>query len=283
MMKFTNKGRMKLLMVDAKIQNPKKPCPVCAGDMHGFKETDIDKKWKILFCQCQNCGLIHSFEDSFYKSVLYSNHYFQDVDSGWKERGNEFSAIFDRHFRKHKPLKVLDIGSGTNYFVSRLVQAGYDAYGVDAHSEPVYAKDRFYRDFDILPNDSFDVIILLEVIEHLTAPLEELEGFFSRLKDNGKVFFTTMIYWKKRQKSMEWYINPQFGHATIWSMGALSKIFCRFKFKTASIYRSGNLQIWDRTPGSLLNTWQVQANISRVRAVFGHLLFRLKAGFDDLL
>jgi len=244
--------------------------------MQNFKEVKLDINWRIQYNFCQKCGVIHSFDHSFFDTVLYSGHYFEDVDSGWKERGDEIFVVFDRHFRKKKPLRVLDIGSGKNYFVSRLIQAGYDAYGVDGNSEPLFAKDRFYGDFGDLPYTSFDVIILVEVLEHLISPMEELEGFLRYLSPIGKILFTTVIYRKRRQSSTEWYINPQYGHATIWSMRALSYIFSKFGFKNAEIYRSGNLQIWDRTPGSLFNLWSIQCNISSVRSVFGHIRFRLK-------
>ncbi len=257
-------------------------CPVCSGSMQFFREEHIAHEWTIQYLICQNCGLIHSFNHSFFDTVLYSEHYFEDVDSGWKERGDEIFAVFDRHFHNKKPLRVLDIGSGKNYFVSRLVEAGYDAYGVDAYSEPIFAIDRFYRDFGSLPYISFDVVVLLEVVEHLISPVKELEGFLKYLNPDGKIFLTTVIYRKRSLTPVEWFINPQYGHVTIWSMGAMSSIFSKFGFKNAHIYRFGNLQIWDRTPGSLINNWFIQSNISTARTVLGRIRFRVEVRLHDL-
>jgi SAM-dependent methyltransferase len=257
-------------------------CPVCSGEMQLFKEEVVTADWTIRYLICQDCELIHSFDHSFFENVLYSDHYFEEVDSGWKKRGDEILAVFDRHFENKKPIKVLDIGSGQNYFVARLLQAGYDAYGIDTHSEPLFATDHFYRNYASLPYDSFDVIVLLEVIEHLISPLQEFEAFAGYLNPSGKLLLTTVVFHKSHPVSASWFINPRFGHVSVWSMRALSIIFSKSGFKNASIYRSGNLQIWDRTPGSFLNRWSIQSRISPVRSLLGRTRFIAKEKFHDL-
>jgi cyclopropane fatty-acyl-phospholipid synthase-like methyltransferase len=257
-------------------------CPICSGNMQIFKEVDIDLRWKIQYHYCQNCGLIHSFDHPFFDTVLYEDHFFENVDRGWRERDDEIFALFDRHFRKVKSLRVLDIGSGKNYFVSRLVQAGYNAYGVDPYSEPVYAKDHFFGDLNSLPYSSFDVIVLLEVVEHFISPIEEFERLMKYLNPNGKIFISTVIRRDRSQSSTDWYINPCYGHVTIWSMKALFNIFSKFGFKSVTIYRAGNLQIWDKTPGSFFKLWPIQCNISSIRSALGRIRYRLKERFHDL-
>jgi SAM-dependent methyltransferase len=176
----------------------------------------------------------------------------------------------------------LDVGSGKNYFVSRLLEAGYDAHGIDVHSEPVFAKDNFYRNIGELPYESFDVIVLLEVVEHLISPLEEIEHFTEHLSPNGKIFLSTVIFHEGTKDSTNWYINPRFGHVTIWSMKSLSKIFLKFGFESASIYRSGNLQIWDRMPSSIINSWDFQGVIYPIRSMIGHIRYQIQSRFHDL-
>ena len=264
------------------MNNHSKPCPICSSNTVIFKEVDVDLRWKIQYSSCRKCGLIHSFDHSFFETVLYSDHYFEDVDSGWKERDDEIYNIFIRHFKKGKPLRVLDIGSGKNYFVSRLVQTGYDANGIDTHSEPVFAKDHFYRDFSALPYSTFDVIVLLEVVEHFISPFEEFKQLLKYLSPNGKIFLSTVIHRGKNQSSTNWYINPCYGHVTIWSMKAFFNIFSQSGFKCATIYRAGNLQIWDRTPGSLFNQWSIQCMISPIRSALGRIRYRFKERFHDL-
>lgn len=251
-------------------------CPICSEYTHEFKRDKITEELVIQYQICQSCGLIHSFDHAFFETILYRDNYFDDIDSGWKNRSDQMFSILDKFFSNKKPLVILDIGAGTNYLVHRLEQAGYDAYGLDAHSEALYAKDRFFRDFKSLPTSKFDLIVLFEVMEHLVHPMEEIKQFLEFLKPSGQIMFSTVLYNPNRHKSVDWYVNPRFGHVTIWSINALHHIFDELEFRQATMYRLGNIQIWSRLPGPLINRWTVQKNFGYIRSYLGHLRYLLR-------
>lgn len=111
-----------------------------------------------------------------------------------------------------KNSKILEIGSGLGYFTFALRAAGYNIQGLDISQEAVHAAiDKFgpYYICDDLNKyseqniESYDVILMTEVIEHLDEPLSFITSIKNLLKPNGAFIFTTpnksffpkRIYW----------------------------------------------------------------------------------------
>jgi glycosyltransferase involved in cell wall biosynthesis len=96
--------------------------------------------------------------------------------------------------------RVLDIGCGEGYVSSRLRANGSTVAGCDwrvddkmrACYDKVFATDLNYPDFSVLNSEHFDVIMLLDVIEHLLSP----ERFMTLMhawcaNDNPRIILTT--------------------------------------------------------------------------------------------
>lgn len=101
--------------------------------------------------------------------------------------------------RKQKP-RILEIGCGAGYLTYALRQAGYDATGADLSTEAIQQATRafgpFYKQLDILaqdspPDDYYDVIIMLELIEHVPDPAAFMTSAKRLLKPHGELFVTT--------------------------------------------------------------------------------------------
>lgn len=95
------------------------------------------------------------------------------------------------------PGKLLDIGCGNGAFLLRAQSAGWQVQGVEPdHAAAVQASthglvvhEGTIRDF--ASNDSFDVITLAHVIEHLHAPCEMLEICLNLLAPGGRIWIAT--------------------------------------------------------------------------------------------
>jgi 2-polyprenyl-3-methyl-5-hydroxy-6-metoxy-1,4-benzoquinol methylase len=94
---------------------------------------------------------------------------------------------------KSKHLKILDVGCGNRYITNAIKHAGYDIIGidkVDKHTswmeghQPDIIMDAMHMKFK---NNSFDVIIALEVIEHSPC-VPEIKRV---LKKGGKFICST--------------------------------------------------------------------------------------------
>lgn len=106
--------------------------------------------------------------------------------------------------------KMLDFGCGNGLFVDYLKSQGVDADGYDPYSEK----------FNQLPNKQYDIITMIEVVEHLTSPYDEFDAVFSLLKQNGIVYIETSF--SDFVVIGDYYLTPGIGHSTIWSHTGLT-------------------------------------------------------------
>lgn len=85
--------------------------------------------------------------------------------------------------------KLLDIGSGTGYFINHIKSAGWDVRGIEQDSDAatysiknfgldVKGPDELYK----LENQEFDVITMWHVLEHV----HDLDGYMKVIGDNLK-------------------------------------------------------------------------------------------------
>lgn len=106
---------------------------------------------------------------------------------------------------------VLEIGCHTGYFSRVLMERGYQVLGIEIDDEaarvakhagvPVICGN-VEDSSSILPiNKTFDVILLMDVIEHLRNPLDVLKGLKSALDTHGRLIITgpNVAYWAVRK------------------------------------------------------------------------------------
>ena len=116
-----------------------------------------------------------------------------DEDSGNLMYANDFIDFFKKSLkgRSLQGAKVLEIGSGTGYLLSRIEMFGADVLGVEPGSHCVDSKRKYNVKIinDYFPskkiNDVFDIIIMTNVLEHIPNPSGFLKTLHSFLKDDG--------------------------------------------------------------------------------------------------
>lgn len=115
---------------------------------------------------------------------------------------------------------VLDFGCGNGLLVKFLKDNNINVWGYD----------KFNNNFNLFPPyGTFDLVTLIEVIEHLQEPFSEIDELYKLLAPNGKVMIETSF--------TDWldfgadYINPQAGHNTIWSHAGLTEMMLSKGFK----------------------------------------------------
>jgi hypothetical protein len=116
---------------------------------------------------------------------------------------------------------ILDYGCGTGLMVTFMQDAGIDCDGYDPYNG-------YYADVLSLKKD-YDVIVLTEVIEHLTAPFAELAEIKEMCHPGSKVMIeTSFADWLTENDE---YIEPKVGHCTIFSHAGLDHLMAQFGFK----------------------------------------------------
>jgi len=99
--------------------------------------------------------------------------------------------------------RVLDIGCGNGRLASRFRDAGATVVGIDASLEGILAAQTAYPEcrwevegvqpylLDALHEEPFDLVLSVEVVEHLYSPSDWARGCFNALRPGGRLVCTT--------------------------------------------------------------------------------------------
>lgn len=120
--------------------------------------------------------------------------------------------------------KVLDLGCATGHYSKRLHKLGFEVTATDVTNQFLYGDTIKFVQFDSnkpLPfeNNSFDYVILAEVIEHLKEPYSAVKEINRILKPGGKLVLSTpnILNLKSRMRylfeaSFEYFREPPIEH-----------------------------------------------------------------------
>lgn len=151
---------------------------------------------------CAGCGLhfcepMRGGEEEFYKE------HFVYRKLGSSTIKQHFDAAANRANRRllqmvGKTGRILDVGCGFGAFVKYSLDKGYDAYGVDFNNNRIKAGRRLFdlgerlipgniRDLQNFEHsrNSFDLVTLFEVIEHVEDPAGLVKDSREMLRDGG--------------------------------------------------------------------------------------------------
>ncbi len=120
-------------------------------------------------------------------------------------RPKYFFVINEINNRFKKNIKILDFGSGKNDITTIIKRSGYE--NIDAFDDcndvwynldnkkilQDYSKKQgfsFYDNFEQLSGKKYDLILLLDVIEHIPRPKSLLKSIINLLDTNGRIFIT---------------------------------------------------------------------------------------------
>ena len=170
-------------------------CPNCDSPV-GNKFAEAGS---VLLLKCPVCGLVfkpisylntqdvQELQDSVYNDVRLRT----EVEMLYKMAGHRLEVI--RQFKKKGHL--LEIGCATGEFLEKAQKSGFETLGVDASKVFFdYAKSRglnvrngFTEDV-LKKGETFDVIVMFHLIEHILDPKKFLRDLKNRLADDGILF-----------------------------------------------------------------------------------------------
>mgnify|MGYP006291053801 FL=1 len=224
-------------------------CPCCGYNRHfklaGFAVAELSALWRRHFgfdafarwqggdileqWRCVNCSIVFHTpgiygDDDFYARLSQYPWYYESEK--W-----EFDVALDL-VRQFRPGTLLEVGCGAGMFLEK-VSAGTDfAIGVDINPDAVRrarAKGLTVTEQPIAAlNQSFDMIVLFEVLEHLSAPAEMLTSILDRLNPGGVLVLAVPnpAGYLKNQGLVLLDLPPH--HATKWSRETFSNLCARF-------------------------------------------------------
>lgn len=184
-------------------------CSLCnnSAELHSCYNTitNIDfipgfnpiRKWRI----CNKCN--HIFADNYPKNIkqIISNtspdqHLNPNVHL-LHLLGNRLSDIRKQYVKGDR---LLEVGTGAGELTSVAKELLFDIIGIeirpiyakkvsDILNVPIYSID--FMDFETKTNNLFDIIILGDVLEHVSYPIKMLEKVYNLLNKEGVVWIST--------------------------------------------------------------------------------------------
>lgn len=208
--------------------------------------------------KCSNCGAVFR-EDDLAKPVeeYYDRDYYEGEFRNYfrsKKRVELYRRWLDRIEIFANAGKWLDVGCGLGTFLDMVSKTGHwDVYGSDISD---YAVDYAYKNYNLrhvrkgelfelsFPDNFFDVITMIDVIEHAKDPVKLICEAFRILKPNGVIFITTI--------NEESFINDIAGFLYWATLGLYKKPFLKLHHTDIIFY------FWKKPLKFMLNKCKLQ-------------------------
>jgi len=212
--------------------------------------------------RCPACGLgetdLKTNYDRFVKEFYSEGYYGGDPSRSAYVNYEKDKPYIVRNMKKFlsyvsiykKRGKLLDIGCAFGYFVELARSKGYDAYGIDPSAyaakrarrlvgknriQEVTIKSAAYQ------KESFDVITLFDVFEHLSNPLSDMKKLNALLKKDGVIMIATgdtdSIAARIMKRTWTFYIPPQ--HTFFFNRANATYLLERAGFTPIHWHRAG--------------------------------------------
>jgi hypothetical protein len=186
-------------------------CPLCdSAGSHELFSDDIRS-----YRHCEKCGLIFvpvsEHVSCKAEKERYDLHRNNPGHEGYVRFLNELVSVIAEQY----PLRcrILDYGSGKEAVLTRLLkERGYDSTAYD----PLYGIGKHALD------DTYDMVVLCEVLEHLRGLRKELANIKKAAGRTGKILIRTQSYPSLENFSGWWYKND-ITHVNFFSRQAISK------------------------------------------------------------
>lgn len=198
-------------------------CPCCKSDTKfAFYKEPYE------YYQCTECKTIFTTKP-ISQEGLVGGKFEEERNSQNQERIARAALLVGCSAR------YLDFGCGNGILVQNLLENGLRADGYDAYNKP----------FNEIPfGKKYNLIFLIETIEHFSHPYSELDMIMYLLAENGIVFIeTSFVDTLEEPFDNNFYITPEVGHSTIFSHKGLDTLMTSKGFNIVNPI-NGNVRLY---------------------------------------
>ena len=157
------------------------------------------------------------------------------------------------------PRRLLEVGCGNGFAAKRLTELGYEVTGIEPSSTAILfacencPTGRFIHAsaYDPLPDDCgpFDIVLSIEVVEHVLFPREFAARLFAALRPGGIGILTTPFHgWFKNvaiavSGRFDSHVNPLWegGHVKFFSPRTIGTLLRDAGFTDIDVRRAGRV------------------------------------------
>jgi len=216
-------------------------CPVC----HSMIERTLDDpKNRRLYLVCGNCGFI--FVDSRdrlsprLEKARYLEHNNDLSEEGYRLFLDSFlqGAIIPY---VEKGARVLDFGSGPAPVFSWILKR--NGYRVDSF-DPFFCPDYSWT------KRRYNAIVLVEVLEHLSGPVETLNSLIERLHPGGYLCMRSSLHDGDLSRFKAWWYRQDPTHISFFTPGTIEYLSTGLGLEIISISENRDIILQRRVTDS---------------------------------
>jgi 2-polyprenyl-3-methyl-5-hydroxy-6-metoxy-1,4-benzoquinol methylase len=231
-------------------------CPLC-GEAAGEVQYEYPDQ-KII--RCMRCGLWRSCPRLSAEQLgdyYRQHHYSAELEQGkeyeqWRDKHPDFwltnARLVEREAQRRayaRPLSLLDVGSGHGFFLEQCQRLGLAARGLEPNPDAAgYAREQLHLDvrqltLDDLPaGETYDVITLWSVLEHVPEPLKTMRQVREHLNPSGMAWVMTpnTNAWLRYVKGAQYFNFLNKSHLTHFHRGTLRRLLKEAGFRNVRRY-----------------------------------------------
>ena len=143
---------------------------------------------------------------------------------------------------------MLDVGTGSAFFAEIAIQRGWNVYGTELTDKTIQTAEQKglkmskgkLEDLNF-ETDLFDLVIGIEVIEHLSHPQPFVKEIQRVVRKGGKVYITTPNFnsYLRRKLKGQYDVIEYPNHLSYFTVKTLKSLFIENGFSKQSIVTSG--------------------------------------------
>ena len=247
-------------------------CNLCGGN-NNFELFITIPKLQRKIVKCKNCGLVFAhpanssfltfdFEDEGQREQKYHQMRLAAEEEGKFDEDmiKREEVIRTLHFRTRKEEieryektgKLLDIGCGRGFFLANFVGSNIDYFGIEPRKRiSEEAKKRVGENKIFcgtlneanLPDSHFDIVTMINLIEHLPFPKETLKEVNRLMKNGGILLIETPNVESMLPKILgkRWHAFLEYEHHYFFSKDTLTKMLKDTGFGVEKMGRGNKL------------------------------------------
>ena len=240
-------------------------CVICGN--HGIP---LGRSYSSAFLgKCEKCGMVFSMTipDLAELKLHYSN-YDRNV-----EVSNLTLKVYDLWFEEWKKFgykSLLDFGCGLGALVDYANMNGFSSKGTEIDSDVVTKLLRKgvrvqNQESIMSSSEKFDIISIIEVLEHLSDPKQVLTQLKEKLSDSGMLFITTPNFNALNRRILRgnwralWYPD----HINIFSSKSIAILLKECGYEIKSLQSTGHI-LFDKIPE--INSLKSNPNIFSIES-----------------
>ncbi|MBN2604122.1 MAG: class I SAM-dependent methyltransferase [Candidatus Thermoplasmatota archaeon] len=217
-------------------------CPVCSNHNVQLWNTISHLEFDLLLCP--QCSFVFQPEPTEMFNYDIEYYDFWDLGTHSKEiRQMKLRSAYayldmikERSGINHG--RLLDVGCAYGFLLEAARNRGYQAYGVDVSSAIQFAKKKGFDVYETdfmnmsIKDNFFDVITLVDMIEHISRPKDLFRRINRSLKVGGAVFIITPdVFSLSRKMLNNYWFHFKHEHVSYFCPNSLSTLLSETGFE----------------------------------------------------